>query len=261
MIVYTYNSELLINKNGVKKITKKICGSKVTFFALEKLSSGNRVVGYTELMPCSHIMSCLHKCYSILSVDNIMTFDVMQKRNRFYYKTECYIPVGSDGNEFIAVVKFRYLQCILLFLLLLGMLLCFNFCNAQVDDKKPWKPVIQDFSNQQQEESESTENRKNYIDVIGFTAISVDKNTNSAKVSLSNPEGNPCYFKFYIFDENGVTLYESDLVPPNKEITKITLNTKLKEGIHKGHVLIETHELETGEEMNFAKFDIDIISQ
>lgn len=254
MIVYTYSSELLINKNGVKKITEKVDGSEITFFALEKLSSGNRVVGYTELKSYSS------EKYSILSVDS-MNFNVMQKRNRFYYRTKCYIPVGSDGNEFIAVVKFRYLQCILLLLLLLGMLLCFNFCNAQVDDKKPWKPVIQDFSNQQQEESESTENRKNYIDVIGFTAISVDKNTNSAKVSLSNPEGNPCYFKFYIFDENGVTLYESDLVPPNKEITKITLNTKLKEGIHKGYVLIETHELETGEEMNFAKFDIDIISQ
>lgn len=251
MIIYTYNSELLINKSGVKKITKKVDGSEVTIFALEKLSEGNRVVGYTELKPYSS------EKYGALSVNNV-DFNVMPKRNKLYYKTEGYIPVGTDGKEFIEVIEFRFLPCILLILLLLGMLICFNFCNAQVDDKKPWKPVIQDFSNQGQEES--TENRKNYIDVIGFTAISVDK-TGTAKVNLSNPEGNPCYFKFYIFDENNVSLYESDLVPPDKEITKITLNTKLEEGSHKGYVFIETFELETGKEMNSAKFDIDIISR
>lgn len=251
-IIYKYNSENLFNKGGVKKITKKVVGSEVTIFALEKLSAGDRVVGYTELKPYSN------ERFSILSVENSVTdFNVFQKKSKFYHKTEGYIPVGTDGNEFIAVVKFRYLQCILMILLLLGMLICFNFCGTQDNPQKPWNPVIQDFSNQGQEEDITK--FKSYIDVIGFTAISVDKNTGTAKVCLSNPEGNPCYFKFYIRTENGISLYESDLVPPGKDITKITLNTTLEKGTYKAYVFIETHALQTGEEMNFAKFDIDLI--
>lgn len=253
-IIYKYNSENLFNKNGVKKIMTliNIDSSETPVFALEKLSSGDRVVGYTELKPCSS------EKYNILSIEACVdNFNVFKKKYRLFHKTEGYIPVGTNGNEFIAVVKFRYLQCILLILLLLGMLLCFNYCNTQVDDKKTWNPVIQDFSDQWKDDD--TAKSKSYIDVIGFTAISVDKNTGTAKVCLSNPEGNPCYFKFYIRTENGISLYESDLVPPGKEITKITLNTTLEKGTYKAYVFIETHELETGEEMNFAKFDIDLI--
>ncbi|MDE5995079.1 MAG: hypothetical protein K2G60_06165 [Oscillospiraceae bacterium] len=235
---------------------KNIDGSETPVFALEKLSSGNRVVGYTELKPYSS------EKYNILSVENfVTTFNVFQKRSRFNYKTVGYIPVGTDGNEFIAVVKFRYLPCILLILLLLGMLICFNFCGTPTHDnntQKPWNPVIQDFSDQGEEDN--TTKSKSSIDVIGFTAISADKNSGKAKVCLSNPAGNPCYFKFYIRTESGVSLYESDLVPPGKDITKITLNTTtLEKGKYKAYVFIETHELETGEEMNFAKFDIDLI--
>lgn len=260
MIIYTYNSGLLINKSGVKKTTKNVDGSEVTIFSLEKLSEGNRVVGYTDLKPYSS------ERFNILSVKrnddksySNIDFNVFKKKHRLFHKTEGYIPVGTDGNEFIEVVKIRFLPIILLILLLLGMLLCFNYCNSNIDGKKPWRPTIQDFSNQWQDED--TTKLQNSIDVVGFTAIAVDSKTGNAKVSLINPEGNPCYFKFYIYTENGVPLYESDLVPPNKEITKITLNTKLEEGSHKGYVFIETFELETGNEMNSAKFDIDIISR
>lgn len=260
MIIYTYNSGLLINKSGVKKITKKVDGAEVTIFSLEKLSEGNRVVGYTDLKPYSS------ERFNILSVKrnddkaySNIDFNVFKKKHRLFHKTEGYIPVGTDGNEFIEIVKIRFLPIILLILLLLGMLLCFNYCNSNIDGKNPWRPTIQDFSNQWQDEDITKS--QNSIDVIGFTAISVDSKTDNAKVSLINPDGNPCYFKFYIYTESGVLLYESDLVPPDKEITKITLNTKLEEGSHKGYVFIETFELETGNEMNSAKFDIDIISR
>lgn len=259
MIIYTYNAELLINKSGVKKITKKVDGLEVTIFSLEKLSEGNRVVGYTDLKPHSS------ERFNILSVKrnedkaySTIDFNVFKKKHRLFHKTEGYIPVGTDGNEFIEVVKIRFLPIIFLILLLLGMLLCFNYCNSNIDGKNPWRPTIQDFSNQWQDED--TTKSQNSIDVIGFTAISVDKKTGTSKVCLSNPAGNPCYFKFYIRTENDVSLYESDLVPPGKDITKIKLNTNtLEKGKYKAYVFIETHELETGEEMNFAKFDIDLL--
>lgn len=184
-------------------------------------------------------------------------FDVRYKP-KVFHRVKGYV-FTKEKNVVLAIEKFTILPIILLLLLLLGMLLCFNYCNSKVDDNNPWRPVIQDFSNQWQDED--TTKSQNSIDVIGFTAISVDSKTGNAKVSLINPEGNPCYFKFYIYTESGVPLYESDLVPPNKEITKITLNTKLEEGSHKGYVFIETFELETGNEMNSAKFDIDIISR
>lgn len=250
---YIYNPDNLFNRNGVKKISKKIYDSEITVFALEKISASDRVVGYTELKACS-----IEKCLYFLSVKDY-EFAVMQKR-KICQKIDGYIPVGSNGDEFIAVVKTKPLPIILLLLLLIGMLICFNFCGTPTQDnntQKPWNPVIQDFSDQWKDDD--TAKSKSYIDVIGFTAISVDKNTGTAKVCLSNPEGNPCYFKFYIRTENGISLYESDLVPPGKEITKITLNTTLEKGTYKAYVFIETHELETGEEMNFAKFDIDLI--
>lgn len=249
---YIYNPDNLSNRNGVKKISKKIYDSEITVFALEKIRDSDHVVGYTELKACS-----IEKCVYFLSVkDN--KFAVRQKR-KIYHKIDGYIPVGANGNEFIAIVKVRLLPIILLLLLLIGMLICFNFCGTPTQDntQKPWNPIIQDFSDQWKDND--TAKPKSYIDVIGFTAISVDKNTGTAKVCLSNPEGNPCYFKFYIRTEDGISLYESDLVPPGKEITKITMNTTLEKGRHKAYVFIETHELETGEEMNFAKFDIELI--
>lgn len=251
---YIYNPDNLSNRSGVKKISKKIYDSEITVFALEKIRDGDRVVGYTELNACSGI-----KCLYFLSVKDVK-FAVMKGR-KIYHKIDGYIPVGVNGNEFIAIVKVRLLPIILLLLLLIGMLICFNFCGTPTQDnntQKPWNPVIQDFSDQGEEDN--TTKSKSSIDVIGFTAISVDKNTGTAKVCLSNPAGNPCYFKFYIRTESGISLYESDLVPPGKDITKITLNTNtLEKGKYKAYVFIETHELETGEEMNFAKFDIDLI--
>ncbi len=273
--ILVHNPRFNFGERDTKVLKKKLNGVEISLTALEKIrdekdrkDKKEYVVGYTKLKEYKEKSETTHQSGDKKKEDVVLRLEnINNKRGyseckafdkkKFYHKVVGYLPVGIKGDEFVAVVKVRILPFILLGLLLLSMLFCFAMCDAEKDPDSPWKPIIQDFTDQW-EDDEPTTAKQGEIDVQGFTAISADKDTGVAKVCLRNPEGNPCYFKFYIYTDNGILLYESDLVPPDKEITKVTLNTTF-EGTKKGYVFIETHELETGNEMNKAKFDIDII--
>lgn len=273
--ILVHNPRFNFGERDTKVIKKKLDGVQFSLTALEKIrdekdrkDNRENVIAYTKLKPYkdkpenSNQSGDNKKEDVFLRLENINNLrgysecKAFEKKKAFH-KIVGYLPVGIKGDEFVAVVKVRIFPFILLGLLLLSMLICFAMCDANNNPDSPWTPIIQDFTDQW-EDDEPTTAEQGTIDVQGFTAISADKDTGVAKVCLRNPEGNPCYFKFYIYTENGILLYESDLVPPDKEITKITLNTTF-EGTKKGYVFVETHELETGNEMNSAKFDIDII--
>lgn len=266
--ILIHNPRFNFGKRETKEIKKKYNGIKVSLTAVKNKREEENIVGYTKLKEykekpenTSQSGNENTKEEVILRVHNIndtrgYTECKAYEKKKLLHKIVGYLPVGIKGDEFVAVVKLRILPIIILLGLLLGMLFGFAMCDANNDPESPWKPIIQDFTDQWVEEETTRE--AGSIDVQGFTAISADKDTGVAKVCLRNPEGNPCYFTFYIYTDNGILLYESDEVPPDNEITKITLNTTF-EGKQKGYVFVETHELETGNEMNSAKFDIDII--
>ncbi|MGN1032050.1 MAG: hypothetical protein ACI4PU_01190 [Intestinibacter sp.] len=67
------------------------------------------------------------------------------------------------------------------------------------------------------------------IKIPGYSTIRIPANTEDVQITLGNPEGNECYFKFE-FLVDGESLYTSDFVQAGYAIE----NIKLKKGLEKG---------------------------
>lgn len=264
--IITHNPYYFFGKRETKEINKKIDGVKRSFTAIKNIREEENVLAYTKLKPYkskdkSDKKQKTNIVFSVKNNNDIRGYTELKAypKKKFWHKVKGFLPVDSNNNDFIAVIRLRILPFILIILLLFGMLFGLACCDAKSNPDSPWIPIIEDFTNQSDDKTPM--DKADTIDVQGFTSMVVDKDTGEAKVLLRNPEGNPCYFEFCIYTDSGIPLYQSKLVPPDKELKKITLNTTLEEGKHKGYVLIKTYELETGAEMNSAKFAIDIISR
>lgn len=100
------------------------------------------------------------------------------------------------------------------------------------------------------------------IKIPGYPDITVPSDSDSIPITLLNPEGNPCNFKFTLeLEETGETLYTTDYVKPGDAISGVTLDTKLKEGSYTLLINISTVSVDTGAEMNGAqvKTKLDVV--
>lgn len=91
----------------------------------------------------------------------------------------------------------------------------------------------------------------NSIMIPGYEALMMNEG-NVLPISLLNPEGNPCYFKYTLFlkDSNEV-IYESELVKPGMAIVPVTLNQNLEPGTYTLIIQVSTASLDNPEqEMN-----------
>lgn len=100
----------------------------------------------------------------------------------------------------------------------------------------------------------------NKIAIPGYQNIRMPEGT-SSHISLWNPEGNPCYFKFMIvMDETKEVLYESKLVEPGKAVIEQTLSKKLKAGEYPITIEIKSYSLDDPEkEMNGGEVQTNLI--
>lgn len=167
-----------------------------------------------------------------------------------------YLNVGN--NSYVAIEKNN------LFLFLIPFLLIFISCtvlglgfldNPTFPDQ-PWNPVLEEIIDIDDDQN----NEIPQIQVAGFSSWHIPAGkTENIPVSLKNPDGNPCYFSFdiYLKDTKDV-LYISKMVKPGDEIKKININKALSSGEYTAVVHINTNELETGNEMNDASFEVKL---
>lgn len=118
-----------------------------------------------------------------------------------------YIQVAED--DYIAVVKFSFIQILLPLIILLFFILGWLYRNSVIDI-----PVIADTVTKVTDNTPKVNNEK--IVFAGFG--SNYKFSKGDKFYLSNPEGNTVYMIFTISDENGKELYKSELVPSGRFI-------------------------------------------
>lgn len=91
------------------------------------------------------------------------------------------------------------------------------------------------------------------IKIPGYASISIPANEQDVRISLLNPEENPCYFIFeLVLDDTGETLYTSKLVEPGKAIQEQTLSRTLDAGEYGATIKISTFSLKDQAQMNGA---------
>lgn len=123
------------------------------------------------------------------------------------------------------------------------------------NDKSPGLKLQTDFGHTQKKTKAPD------IKIKGVTSISFDEATKTSYTKLSNPKGNPCYFKFVMkIKETGQIIYESDYVKPGKTIKSEVMTTTLQKGVYEGVLEIQTRALEKPHaEMNGLNTNLSIV--
>lgn len=86
----------------------------------------------------------------------------------------------------------------------------------------------------------------------GFGTIDMEAGQRTVHAALSNPEGNPCYFKYTVsLQEGGDVLYESGWLEPGTAVTKWEIAEELEPGDYPISLLVDTGSLDDyQQEMN-----------
>lgn len=185
--------------------------------------------------------------------------------------------IETSNRKYLAVVKNVLLSRILIILLIIFMPFVIiedarNFVldsianmieNINNSSKNKPKPDIdsnaEDWKGNLPEDQNPNGQTKG-IKIPGYKTIKLKQGLTAQRVSLVNPEGNPCYFviSFVLKDTNEV-IYKSKMVPPGKGIYNITLNRKLTPGTYKMVLKYETFSLDGLNPMNGANVNVDLV--
>nr|WP_294494136.1 hypothetical protein [uncultured Mediterraneibacter sp.] len=83
----------------------------------------------------------------------------------------------------------------------------------------------------------------------GFSTITMDEGGTTVHAALANPEGNPCYFKYFIsLSDTGEQIYESGWIEPGMAVTEWDISEELPAGEYPIYILVQTGSLENYEE-------------
>ena len=98
------------------------------------------------------------------------------------------------------------------------------------------------------------------IKIPGYPSITIAKDTEDVRMSLLNPEGNPCYFKFVIvLKDTQEKIFESKYVEPGKSISDVHLTRPLEAGEYTAVIQITTIALDGKTPLNGANVETKLI--
>lgn len=109
-------------------------------------------------------------------------------------------------------------------------------------------------------ETENYDGRKNTetIDIPGLGTLTFKAGETKQTVHFYNPPQNSVYFKMTLQDNRGNTLWQSDLVPPGKEINEITLKEVIPKGTYEGCSLLYETFGENGKQFNGSSINFTL---
>ena len=81
------------------------------------------------------------------------------------------------------------------------------------------------------------------IKIPGYSTITIPADTKDVKITLGNPEGNQCYFKFELLVD-GESLYTSDFVQAGYAIENIELSKAIEKGSYDAVIKITPYSLD-----------------
>lgn len=133
------------------------------------------------------------------------------------------------------------IMCIALFIVLAGSFTAYHFIHSSQEntsgvvidkDATEWKKELPNQGDQG-------------IKIPGYGNLSVGAGEKNWNITLLNPEGNNCYFKYNItVGENSDPIYTSDYIEPGKAIKYFKVNKSLKKGDYTIYMNIETYSMD-----------------
>lgn len=130
-----------------------------------------------------------------------------------------------------------------------------NSSSEQQNDTANLSGVVFDNNASHYEETVADKGgEKTGIKVPGYSDITISSDSDNIPITLLNPEGNPCNFKFTLeIAETGEILCTTDYVKPGDAIKGVELNNRIPKGSYTLIINIKTASLDTGAEMNGAQ--------
>lgn len=117
-----------------------------------------------------------------------------------------------------------------------------NKVNNSLDkNSKPWTNTLETLNDL----------GDNSIKLPGYNNISLPSNTKNVQLTLLNPEGNECYFKFKLLIDDEI-IYTSELVQSGYAIDEVDLNRSLDKGDYNLTINITPYALDKTTKLNGA---------
>lgn len=94
---------------------------------------------------------------------------------------------------------------------------------------------------------------------VGFKSIVIEANKYRVKSYILNPADNKVNFIAYIYIDDDILLYKSNLIPPGYAIYEMTITHPLDKGIYNAYIIYEAYDITSGEKLNGARFNFELI--
>lgn len=134
---------------------------------------------------------------------------------------------------------FVILLTVIILLAAVIILLLTVFRKEHGDERNTAGIVISDEAEEWNKELEDTSDGQDGIKIPGYGELTVYSGDTVWEITLLNPEGNDCYFKYAItIDDSETPVYESDLIEPGKAITEFEVSEPLETGEYEIHLNI-----------------------
>lgn len=179
-------------------------------------------------------------------------------KNRLLYKICGYMNIKD--NDYAVIYASRKAKVFMLSLVLIALLILSGIGIWTISNKEG--NILDSNAKSYVPKTEIPKNTdENKIAIPGFDNIHMPEGDIS-HISLWNPEGNPCYFKFtIILEETGEELFHTDMVEPGKAVTEQKLSRKLTAGSHPITIRIESWSLkDTEKQMNGGEVQTNLIA-
>ncbi len=164
-------------------------------------------------------------------------------------------PVKAVG--FLITKKMAIIASIVAVALMVGAFLGGYFLFRGKDDPMGIDPDVHQMGNTPIDQVNPDPSS---IMIPGFSRVVFPADDKMVGIYLTNPEGNPCYFRYTLrLPETGEVLYTGKLIPPGMYVDEILLERSLPRGSYKLEILIETFSLdESRTPMNGATATVEL---
>lgn len=234
-------------KSGLRYLTKKM------FKELSDEDDKRKVAGYTHLKQVDEDDKCDKLMVESGDEVNYLKYKPLKSYEhlKIWHHVKGYTVL--DDDDFVAVVRFRFLFLLLpLLLFLLIFLIIFTlWIRRPTDDKPGLKFETEHAIEEPEERSAYTET----IDVPGYSRVIL--NSSKKEMQLVNPEGNSVYF-MYTLTEGDEEIHKTDAILPGNSVM-VDLWSKLDAGDHQVLLSISTFDIETEEACNGTSQRVTVV--
>lgn len=183
----------------------------------------------------------------------------LHKNNRLLYAAKGYVKCHGEEDGYILLLQNRVLQRAAVLLLCLLVIAAVCFALPSTPEGKTLLGIDPGAADPVESAYNTGGQAGASIQIPGYKSISIAADTTDVAVSFQNPVENSCYFRISLILDDGTVLYQSELIPPGKEVREVTLAQPMPAGEYAATVKYDTFTLDDQTPLNGANVKITLI--